>query len=125
MTRIILAAIAFAFGAAVSAQAGDISPPQFGPSGCANSTFLSCRNAVSQDQTPEASRGTDARAVGTAPTQESHLGNDAPAAHAAKTSTTQSYEIGPMDVLDISVFKVPELTKTVQVADTGTINLPL
>ena len=30
-----------------------------------------------------------------------------------------------MDVLDISVFQVPELTKSVQVADTGTINLPL
>ena len=30
-----------------------------------------------------------------------------------------------MDVLDISVFKVPELSKSVQVADTGTINLPL
>jgi polysaccharide export outer membrane protein len=30
-----------------------------------------------------------------------------------------------MDVLDISVFKVPELTKTVQVADNGTINLPI
>jgi polysaccharide biosynthesis/export protein len=30
-----------------------------------------------------------------------------------------------MDVLDISVFKVPELSKTVQVAETGTINFPL
>jgi polysaccharide export outer membrane protein len=30
-----------------------------------------------------------------------------------------------MDVLQISVFKVPELTQSVQVADTGTVNLPL
>jgi polysaccharide biosynthesis/export protein len=30
-----------------------------------------------------------------------------------------------MDILEISVFKVPELSKSVQVADTGTINLPL
>lgn len=36
-----------------------------------------------------------------------------------------AYKIGPQDVLDISVFKVAELSKTVQVADTGTINLPL
>ena len=36
-----------------------------------------------------------------------------------------AYKIGTFDVLDISVFEVPELTKTVQVADTGTINLPL
>ena len=35
------------------------------------------------------------------------------------------YKIGALDVLDISVFQVPELTKSVQVADTGTINLPL
>jgi polysaccharide export outer membrane protein len=35
------------------------------------------------------------------------------------------YRIGALDVLDISVFQVPDLTKTVQVSDTGTINLPL
>ncbi|MBL8566238.1 MAG: polysaccharide export protein [Hyphomicrobiaceae bacterium] len=36
-----------------------------------------------------------------------------------------SYKIGPFDVLDVSVFKVPELSKTVQVSDAGTVNLPL
>ena len=36
-----------------------------------------------------------------------------------------AYKIGPLDVLDISVFNVPELSKSVQVADTGSINLPL
>jgi len=30
-----------------------------------------------------------------------------------------------LDVVGMSVFKVPELSKSVQVADTGTINLPL
>jgi polysaccharide export outer membrane protein len=30
-----------------------------------------------------------------------------------------------LDVLDISVFKVPDLSKSVQVSDSGTINLPL
>ena len=30
-----------------------------------------------------------------------------------------------MDVLEISVFKVPELSKSIQVAPTGTINMPL
>ena len=33
--------------------------------------------------------------------------------------------IGPQDILDISVFQVPELTKTLEVSDTGTINFPL
>jgi polysaccharide biosynthesis/export protein len=41
------------------------------------------------------------------------------------TPGTTAYKIGPLDVLDISVFKVPELSKSVQVADTGSVNLPL
>lgn len=43
----------------------------------------------------------------------------------SSSSGTTPYKIGPQDVLDISVFKVPELSKTVQVADSGHINLPL
>ncbi len=38
---------------------------------------------------------------------------------------TAGYKIGPRDVLDITVFKVPDLSKRVQVADSGNINLPL
>lgn len=38
---------------------------------------------------------------------------------------TTGYKIGPQDVLQISVFKVPELSKTVQVSENGTINYPL
>lgn len=44
---------------------------------------------------------------------------------ASATPGNTGYLIGPADVLDVSVFKVPELTKTVQVAETGLINLPL
>jgi polysaccharide export outer membrane protein len=35
------------------------------------------------------------------------------------------YKIGPLDVVEFSVFKVPELTRTAQVNENGTINLPL
>lgn len=35
------------------------------------------------------------------------------------------YRIGPQDVLEISVYRAPDLAKTVQVAESGTINLPL
>ena len=58
-------------------------------------------------------------------------GNAAEAKKAAEklvsvnTHGSTAYKIGPLDVLDISVFKVAELSKTVQVADTGTVNLPL
>lgn len=41
------------------------------------------------------------------------------------TPGNSGYKIGPQDVLDITVFKAPDLTKSVQVAETGTINLPL
>ncbi len=43
----------------------------------------------------------------------------------AATAGNAAYKVGPLDVLDITVFQVPELTKSLQVADTGTINLPL
>ena len=43
----------------------------------------------------------------------------------ASTPANDAYRIGPLDVLDISVFQVPDLTKTVQVEQTGTMNLPL
>lgn len=44
---------------------------------------------------------------------------------ASATPGNAGYKIGPQDVLDIAVFKAPDLSKTVQVAEGGTINLPL
>lgn len=44
---------------------------------------------------------------------------------APATPGSNAYKVGPQDVLEISVFKVPELSKSVQVADSGTINLAL
>lgn len=35
------------------------------------------------------------------------------------------YRIGPLDVLDVSVFQVPDLSKTVQVSASGDVTLPL
>ena len=37
----------------------------------------------------------------------------------------QDYRIGPEDLLDVSVFEVPELTRTVRVSAAGEISLPL
>jgi polysaccharide biosynthesis/export protein len=44
---------------------------------------------------------------------------------ASGTRGNSAYKIGPLDGLEISVFKVPDLTKAVQVSDDGTINYPL
>ena len=43
----------------------------------------------------------------------------------AATPGNSAYKVGPLDVLDISVFKVAELSKVVQVAEDGAINFPL
>jgi polysaccharide export outer membrane protein len=43
---------------------------------------------------------------------------------AAKPGTT-GYKIGPLDMVEFSVYKVPDLTRTAQVSETGTVNLPL
>lgn len=50
---------------------------------------------------------------------------DAAAFTAAATPGNTAYKIGPQDVLDIAVFKVPDLSRSVQVSDAGTVNLPL
>jgi polysaccharide biosynthesis/export protein len=36
-----------------------------------------------------------------------------------------SYKIGPLDILEVVVFKVPDLNRTVTVAENGAVNLPL
>jgi polysaccharide export outer membrane protein len=41
------------------------------------------------------------------------------------TPGSSAYKIGPQDVLEISVFKVPDLNRKVQVANSGSVNLPL
>jgi polysaccharide export outer membrane protein len=43
----------------------------------------------------------------------------------SEQSRSSDYVIGPEDVLDIDVFNVPELSKTVRVANDGTISLAL
>src|SRR5262245_39491111 len=64
------------------------------------------------------------------PTQESGVtgATGAGQADALAFRTTPgggAYRIGSSDILDISVFNVPELSKTVEVSATGTINVPL
>jgi polysaccharide export outer membrane protein len=48
-----------------------------------------------------------------------------PPPDAPRASTVQEYLIGPMDTLDISVFQVNDLSRTVEVDGNGQITLPL
>jgi polysaccharide export outer membrane protein len=65
------------------------------------------------------------------PSQQPGSVSDPNAMHAAQALTSvatpgsKAYLIGPLDVLDISVFQAPELSQTVEVADNGNIQLPL
>jgi polysaccharide export outer membrane protein len=59
------------------------------------------------------------------------VGDAKPLARAAEKLTlgatpgSSGYKIGPLDMIEFSVFKVPELTRTVQVGEAGSVNLPL
>jgi polysaccharide export outer membrane protein len=44
---------------------------------------------------------------------------------AAADAPTVDYKLAPRDIIDIAVFQVPDLTKTVQVSDDGNVFLPL
>jgi polysaccharide export outer membrane protein len=59
------------------------------------------------------------------PSASSALAQAADKYTAVSTPGNNAYKIGPADMLEVSVFKVPDLSKVVQVADDGTINFPL
>ncbi len=69
--------------------------------------------------------GDTATAMPTKRPAKSAVAKSATQLTAPATPGSHAYKIGPQDVLEISVFKVPELSKSVQVADSGTINLAL
>jgi polysaccharide biosynthesis/export protein len=51
--------------------------------------------------------------------------SDAVVAPSRSADALAAYEIGQSDVLEISVLEVPELARTVEVAENGTISVPL
>jgi polysaccharide export outer membrane protein len=50
---------------------------------------------------------------------------DAAAQPATAVAAASGYQIGPLDELDVNVFQVPDLTRTVQVDASGMLLLPL
>src|SRR5262245_26063455 len=91
--------------------------------GCGAS--LNSELAGGQEDQKAMSLATDP-ATGTASKEKAvRLPKAADAFVSASAPGSTAYKIGPQDVLDISVFKAPELARQVQVADAGTVNLPL
>lgn len=84
-------------------------------------------SAIVQEPLPGAASqiSSDTGAVGTAPRATGSLQAFATEVASVGAPGSAGYKIGPQDVIDISVFKVPELSKSVQVSEAGTVNLPL
>lgn len=87
------------------------------PSEATNKVVTSALGAKQQGGSGEAAAGRKTGPVASAKAVD--------ALTASNTPGSNAYKIGSLDVLEMSVFKVPELSKTVQVADTGTANFPL
>jgi polysaccharide export outer membrane protein len=79
-------------------------------------------SVTSAEQTTS-NRGSPRQDVG--PVRDPSVARAADALTAPATPGDNAYRIGPLDVLDISVFQAPELSKTAEVASNGTIDLPL
>jgi polysaccharide export outer membrane protein len=81
--------------------------------------------AANEIPDPKASAGLSTEAGATPAASNAALARAADKFTSMSTPGSKAYKVGPQDVLEVSVFKVPDLSKTVQVADSGTINLPL
>ena len=100
--------------------------------GCAgsSSSAVSASGGLGDNAAPSYSSETPAAAPATFTPTASAV-HSTPAADAAAKLTSaatpgsSAYKIGPLDTLEVSVFKVPDLSKTVQVAEDGTITYPL
>jgi polysaccharide export outer membrane protein len=98
--------------------------------GCAGSSNSSAPAGLSDNAGP--SYSSESAPAGPATfTPTAAAAHSAPAAEAAAKITSaatpgsSAYKIGPLDVVEVSVFKVPDLSKTVQVAEDGSITYPL
>lgn len=73
----------------------------------------------------KAQAASEPRTVTTGSVQQTSVQASVAAISAVSTPGNVAYKIGPQDVLEISVFKVAELSKSAQVSEAGTINYPL
>ena len=113
-------------------------------SGCAASSFSETdgedkialnAGAIKQDVTASVTPTSfDAAAEGPQPGDGKSAGGKSARSKAAQiaaavsavgTPGSAAYKIGPQDVIEVTVFKVSELSKTAQVSEAGTINYPL
>ena len=101
--------------------------------GCANSLDTDAGNAVFVTL-PQADGDKPTGAISAAPGPATSVPTTAaipvkaggsPPVTAAAQPGPGAYRIGALDVLEMAVFKAPDLSRTMQVADSGTANFPL
>jgi polysaccharide biosynthesis/export protein len=88
--------------------------------GCASSS-----SNTSSEFSPAAYTANDRSVVTADPALMASAENEASKATSEATPGNVAYKIGPLDVLEISVFRVPDMAKIAQVSDVGTIDYPL
>jgi polysaccharide export outer membrane protein len=79
--------------------------------------------AAAADAAPAGMAASSAMQENVAPAPAAHLPGPTPINLLAQT--LDEYRIGPSDLIEISVFQAPELSKTVRVSSRGTLTLPL
>ena len=76
---------------------------------------------ISAESSGQAAKGADVASGD----QQSAISKVALTLSSSSDPNSKAYKIGPRDVLEVTVFKVPDLSKVVQVSEAGTINYPL
>ena len=80
---------------------------------------------ISTESAGQAAKGGDDGKDAAARDQQAAISKVALTLSSASDPSSKAYRIGPRDVLEVTVFKVQDLSKVVQVSEAGTINYPL
>ena len=82
---------------------------------------------ISGESSGQAARDADGGKIATVASgeQQAAISKVALTLSSSSDPNSKAYKIGPRDVLEVTVFKVPDLSKVVQVSEAGTINYPL
>jgi polysaccharide export outer membrane protein len=83
--------------------------------------ILLCSQAYASEARPQQA----AQSASNQKTDPKSANTSAPTTPVAPATTDASYKIGPQDVLQIDVWKEPEITRTIPVRPDGKISLPL
>jgi polysaccharide export outer membrane protein len=107
LPRFLISALAVAFLAACGIS----------PANDAATAKLAVAEVPSQASSPTTTPAASSQAAALEKTAQSYV--------AMADPKSKAYKIGPLDVLEITVFKTPDLSKSIQVSEAGTINYPL